>query len=83
MLKTVFTLRYALITWPAILIAVIAGLMAAFPGQVWWLLPFGLLCVVSVLVGLHDLRQTRHAVLRNYPVAAHLRFLLEGRIACA
>jgi hypothetical protein len=36
------------------------------------------LCLASVLVGLHDLRQTRHAVLRNYPVAAHLRFLLES-----
>lgn len=31
---------------------------------------------LSVL-GFHDLVQTRHAVLRNYPVAAHLRFLLE------
>lgn len=78
MLKTVFTLRYALITWPAIVIAVVAGLMAAFPGQDWWLLPVGLVCVLSVLVGLHDLRQTRHAVLRNYPVAAHLRFFLES-----
>jgi glutamate synthase domain-containing protein 2 len=29
------------------------------------------------LLGLHDLFQTRHAVLRNYPIAAHLRFLLE------
>ena len=78
MLKTVLTLRYALIAWPAILIAVIAGLMVVFPGQVWWLLPVGLMCVGSVLVGLHDLRQTRHAVLRNYPVAAHLRFFLES-----
>ena len=30
-----------------------------------------------VLVGLRDLTQTRHAILRNYPIAAHLRFLLE------
>ncbi len=30
-----------------------------------------------VVVGLHDLRQTRSAVLRNYPVIGHLRFLLE------
>ena len=29
------------------------------------------------LVGLHDLVQTRHSILRNYPIAAHLRFLLE------
>jgi glutamate synthase domain-containing protein 2 len=30
-----------------------------------------------VAVGLHDLRQTRSAVLRNYPVIGHLRFLFE------
>lgn len=78
MLSTVFTLRYALITWPAILIAVSAGFMFVVPDQVWWLLPFAALCAASVLIGLHDLRQTRHAVLRNYPVAAHLRFLLES-----
>jgi len=27
------------------------------------------------LVGLRDLSQTKHAILRNYPIAAHLRFL--------
>ena len=30
-----------------------------------------------VLVGLHDVRQHRHSVLRNYPVIGHLRFMLE------
>ena len=29
------------------------------------------------LIGLRDLFQTRHAVLRNYPIIGHLRFLLE------
>ncbi|MGI4777960.1 MAG: FMN-binding glutamate synthase family protein [Janthinobacterium lividum] len=28
-------------------------------------------------LGLHDRRQTPHAILRNYPVIGHLRFLLE------
>ncbi len=32
---------------------------------------------VLTVVGLHDLRQTPHAILRNYPVIGHLRFLLE------
>ena len=77
-ISTAFNLRYALITWPAILILAGTALMARFPAQIWWLLPLVLLCLLSVLTGLHDLRQTRHAVLRNYPVAAHLRFLLEG-----
>jgi glutamate synthase domain-containing protein 2 len=36
-----------------------------------------LLGVAGVLLGLRDARQRRHAVLRNYPVIGHLRFLLE------
>jgi glutamate synthase domain-containing protein 2 len=78
MFATIFTFRYALITWPAILALAALALMAAFPGQTWWLLPFAALCLALVAVGAHDLTQTRHAVLRNYPVAAHLRFLLES-----
>lgn len=30
------------------------------------------------LMGLQDVMQTKHAVLRNYPVVGHLRFFLEG-----
>lgn len=43
-----------------------------------WLAWVGLV-VFAVLAGtgVHDLRQTRHAILRNYPVIGHLRFLLE------
>ena len=43
--------------------------------RVGWL-PF-IVCTALVSVGVHDLRQTRHAVLRNYPVMGHMRFLLE------
>lgn len=28
-------------------------------------------------LGIHDLVQTKHAILRNYPIAAHIRFILE------
>ncbi|MGB4827374.1 MAG: FMN-binding glutamate synthase family protein [Paracoccaceae bacterium] len=52
--------------------------MLLWHGQVWWMLPLALICLGSVLIGAQDLRQTRHAVLRNYPVAAHLRFFLES-----
>jgi hypothetical protein len=30
-----------------------------------------------MLLGFHDIFQTRHAVRRNYPISAHLPFLLE------
>ena len=36
-----------------------------------------LLCLFLVALGWRDTQQRRHAVLRNYPVIGHLRFLLE------
>jgi glutamate synthase domain-containing protein 2 len=36
------------------------------------------LLALLLLVAVHDLVQRRHSVLRNYPVAGHLRFLLEA-----
>jgi glutamate synthase domain-containing protein 2 len=36
-----------------------------------------LLFTVLALIGIHDVVQTRHAVLRNYPLMAHIRFILE------
>ena len=50
--------------------------LALLPRQEWlWLLPliFGAL----VLTGWYDIRQESHAILRNYPVIGHLRFMLE------
>ena len=43
-------------------------------GLAWWLAAAGL---VLVAIGWRDTRQTRHSVLRNYPLIGHLRFLLE------
>ena len=40
----------------------------------WWLAALG---GVLLLVGMRDVRQTQRAVLRNYPVIGHLRYLLE------
>ena len=36
-----------------------------------------LACAGLVLLGVHDLLQDQHAILRNYPVIGHLRFLAE------
>ena len=36
-----------------------------------------LLCLFLVLLGLRDVRQRRHALIRNYPVIGHVRYLLE------
>ncbi|MBG1233057.1 FMN-binding glutamate synthase family protein [Aestuariivirga litoralis] len=45
-----------------------------------WYLEFGALlalAVMAVVVGVHDMIQTRHAILRNYPLIGHMRFLME------
>ena len=39
----------------------------------WWPVLF----LALSLLGLHDLQQEHHAILRNYPVIGHLRFMLE------
>ncbi len=39
----------------------------------WWPTIFLMLS----LVGLYDLQQSHHAILRNYPIIGHLRFMLE------
>ena len=46
----------------------------AHAGQLSWL---GALGAVALITGMRDLRQTKRAVLRNYPVIGHLRFLFE------
>ncbi|MCM6775544.1 FMN-binding glutamate synthase family protein [Nocardia sp. CDC159] len=58
-------------------IAVVAvGVVAAIGSWAWWIL---LVLVAAALgVGVYDLVQTRHAVLRNYPILGHMRYLLES-----
>ena len=54
---------------------VLVSLFSLVLFQVGWLAL--LVCAALVGVGVHDLKQTRHAILRNYPVMGHLRFLFE------
>ena len=58
------------------LLLLCASLGAAAGGWLHWLwaLVFGSL----VVIGLRDLVQTHHAILRNYPIIGHLRFFLES-----
>lgn len=54
----------------------VLGLIAALAwGHWWWLVP--VIAAVLTVIGVLDLRQTQHAILRNYPVIGHMRFLLE------
>lgn len=47
--------------------------LAVSPG--WWA-AFAVLAAL-LAVGVHDLLQRRHAILRNYPIIGHIRFILE------
>ncbi|KQB14279.1 FMN-binding glutamate synthase family protein [Rhodobacter capsulatus] len=60
-----------------LLLTGIFGLVLIFVPQLWVLAIFGIAAGLS-LVGLYDLRQSRHAILRNYPVIGHLRYMIES-----
>ena len=40
-------------------------------------LPYFLLFALLVTTGVHDLRQHKRSILRNYPIVGHIRFMLE------
>lgn len=59
-----------------VVLGAIAVLAAAIGGPAWWLLVAVLVALVAL--GVYDLLQSRHSILRNYPVLGHMRFLLES-----
>jgi glutamate synthase domain-containing protein 2 len=72
-----FHRRFVIYTLSIVLTVLFAALAWSDPGLRW----FSILAVLFgglAALGTMDLIQTRHAVLRNYPIAAHLRFLLES-----
>jgi len=79
MLALAFSHRFIVLTLAAaltILFATPIGLSMLSA----WDIPLGLgvaLFGALTLLGLHDLWQRKHAILRNYPISGHLRFLLE------
>ena len=42
-----------------------------------WLWPLTVVTALLSLVGLNDLRQSHHAVRRNYPILGNIRYLIE------
>ena len=59
----------------ACLLAALGSALAAVHNTAWlWVaIPTAALTAIAV----HDLRQTRRAIIRNYPILGHLRFFLE------
>ena len=61
-------LRYS--TFAAAAFLFLAGLLLTN----WWLIIIGGLLVA---LGIYDIMQSKHAILTNYPVAGHVRYVLE------
>ncbi|HYD07731.1 MAG TPA: glutamate synthase-related protein, partial [Reyranella sp.] len=72
-----FELRFLPFVLSIVLSALFAVLLALYPTDPWLWLGFGIVFFLFA-VGVRDLTQTHHSVLRNYPIAAHLRFILEA-----
>ena len=72
-LNSIYPVRYT-----AMGLAVFGLLLSVFTwvgfGEGAWV---GLTCLVLVMLGVYDLRQTKRSILRNYPIIGHLRFMLE------
>lgn len=67
--------RYSILATTCV--AALASSAAAFLHSPWWA-PAAVATVGLTGLGIRDLTQRRHAILRNYPVVGHLRFLLEA-----
>ena len=64
------------VLWAVIVLAVLVVLLAIVFSP-WWLLA-EIVLVPLVLLGIYDYFQPKHSILRNYPLAGRLRFLMEG-----
>jgi glutamate synthase domain-containing protein 2 len=67
--------RYFVMQLVGLLTVIFIGLALAFGP--WWAAPLVLL-IPLLIVGFVDLNQSSHAILRNYPIIGHIRYLLEA-----
>jgi len=56
-------------------IAALLVLLAVVAAPLWWLAAAPV--IVLTIIGIWDLTQPRHAILRSYPILGHLRFVME------
>lgn len=69
--------RFAVFTYTLILACAAIGLsLSGLPPHPLWVV-LAIVAGVVALVGVYDLTQKHHAILRNYPIMGHFRFLLE------
>ena len=73
LINSIFPVRYV-----AFVVVIFGFIFSSFvfiaTGHAGWVV---WLCGGLIVLGLHDLQQKHHAILRNYPIIGHLRFVLE------
>lgn len=72
-----FSSRFITLTLFSLVAIILAIMVVEISASFLIVTPF-IICSLFVLIGIYDLVQTKHAILRNYPIAAHLRFILEA-----
>jgi len=72
-LEELYPVRYTAFVLCVVMSVVTLAAASASLVSLFWPLAF----MVLSAVGIHDLLQRRHAILRNYPIIGHFRFALE------
>ncbi len=61
--------------WGCLILAGVVFTLGLLNPMWWWC---EVVLIPLVALGLWDILQRRHSILRNYPIAGHLRFVIEG-----
>ncbi len=77
-LRYLYEPRYFVLVASGVIALTMAICIFAWPQHFGAWAAIGVVFSALTALGLHDVFQTRHAVLRNYPIIAHMRFLLES-----
>lgn len=75
--KLYFSMRYFPLTGSVIIAAVLAYMIASGTASFALLIVPLFIMAFLIAVGLHDVWQTKRAVLRNYPISGHARYIME------
>jgi len=67
--------RFGLFATVIVLFGAFAMLTALWS---WWMVLPSVIFGILALMGVYDLIQAKHSILRNYPVLGHMRFFFEG-----
>ncbi len=61
-----------------VIFAIATPILILFSANHFWLAPIAVIAAGFLGMGIWDLFQTRHAIMRNYPIIGHMRWLFEG-----